>query len=128
MATVYPCSAATITVGGSAIPGIIDASVTLNHEPIDCTEIADAWKNFTAGQRGGSMQGTIYYNQGATAVSSLEGAVAGGLSVAIVFTMHTGPASYTANGYVTSFTPSLAVNDVVRASFAITFYGAVTVG
>lgn len=127
MATVYPCSAATITVGGTAIPGIIDASATLTHDPIDCTEVADAWKNFTGGQRGGTMQGTIYYNQGSTPIAALETAVAAGTSVAVIFTIHTA-ATYTANGYVTSFSPSIAVNDVVRASFSITFYGAVTVG
>lgn len=127
MATVYPCKDVTITIATTAIPGIVDASFTLAQETIDATEIADSWKNPVPGQRSATMTGNIYYNQGSAPIAALESALTGGTSVAVVWTSHN-QATYTGNGYVTAFTPSVAVNDVVRASFTIQFYGSVTVG
>lgn len=127
MATVYPCKDVTITIATTAIPGIVDASFSLAQETIDATEIADSWKNPVPGQRSATMTGNIYYNQGSTPIAALESALTGGTSVAVVWTSHSS-ATYTGNGYVTAFTPSVAVNDVVRASFTIQFYGSVAVG
>ena len=126
MATVFATSGAAITVAGTNLPGIIDATVSINTETIDITEVSETTRSFIGGVRNGTLSGNIYYNQGDTAVAGLETAAKNGTTVAIVFTVHSA-ATYSATGFVTSFSPSIAVNDVVRASFSIQFTGAISI-
>lgn len=124
---IYSCTGCSFTVGGTTVPGVVDGSVTLTHEAIDATEITDARRVFIGGVRSGSFSGTIYYDQGNTAIAALESAAANGTTVAFVFTLHTN-ATYTVSAFITSFAPSFAVNDVMRASISAQFTGALNIG
>lgn len=124
---VYNTNGCSITYGGTALPGIIDATVTLTMETVDVTEIGDLDRTHTAGIRSGSISGNIFYDQGNAVQAALEAAAKSGTPATFVFTLHTA-ASYSVSAIVTSFSPSIAVNDVVRASFSATFVGEVTIG
>ena len=123
---IYSCTGCSFTVGGTTVPGVVDGSVTLTHEAIDATEITDGRRVFIGGVRAGSFSGTIYYDQGNTAIAALETAAANGTTVAFVFTLHSG-ATYTTSAFITSFAPSFAVNDVMRASISAQFTGSLTI-
>jgi hypothetical protein len=127
MATVYSTTGCSISVGGTAIGGVIDGTATLTHEPIDATEITDGRRLFIGGVRSGTFQGTIYYNQGDTAQAAMETACANGTAVTILFTLHSG-ATYSSSAYLTSFAPSFTVNDVTRATFSAQLTGTLTIG
>lgn len=118
MGTARPCRNATIAVGANTLAGIIDASVTLNNEAIEVTEIASAARGYIGGMRSATAQGNIFYDQDDAACGALEGAVISGNLITFTWTWSANQ-TYSASGVVTSFSPSLAVNDVVKASFSL---------
>lgn len=118
MPTARPCSNATITIGGTALPGIIDASVTLTNEPIEVTEISATDRSYIGGMRTGTAQGNIFYDQADAQIAALEAGVQSGAAISFIWTWASSQ-TYTATAIVTSFSPSLAVNDVVKASFSL---------
>lgn len=124
---VYNTNGFTLSVGNTALAGIIDATVTLTLETIEVTEVGALDRKHVNGLRSASASGNIFYDQGNAQILALEAAVISGQTVAVVFTLHSG-ATYTGTAYVTSFNPTIAVNDVVKASFNLQFTGAVTVG
>lgn len=124
---VYNTNGFTLSVGGTAIAGIIDATVTLTLETIEVTEVGALDRKHVNGIRSATASGNIFYDQGNAQIAALESALVNGTTVAVVFTLHSG-AYYSGNAYVTSFNPTIAVNDVVKASFNLQFTGAVTVG
>ena len=124
---VYNTNGFTLSVGGTAIAGIIDATVTLTLETIEVTEVGATDRKHVGGIRSASASGNIFYDQGNAQIAAVEAAVISGATVAVVFTLHSG-ATYSGNAYVTSFNPTVAVNDVVKASFNLQFTGGVTVG
>jgi hypothetical protein len=124
---VYNTSGFIFTVGGTAVPGIVDASVTLTLETVDVTEIGNTDRAFVNGIRTGTASGNLYYDQGNTQIAALEAAVRSGATVSCVFTLHAS-ATITATAYVTSWSPSVAVSDVVRVAFELQFTGAYTIG
>ena len=122
---VYNTSAFVLTVGATALPGIITASVTLTLETVDVTEIGNIDRKFSPAIKTGTASGSIFYDQGNPQVAALEAAVNLGTPVALVFTLHSG-ATYTVPvAYVTSFVTNVAVADVVKSDFSIQFSGAV---
>lgn len=123
---VYNTSGCTLSVGGTALANLIDATVELSIETIDVTEIGNLDRKYIAGIRTGTISGNIYYDQGNTEIAALEAAVKAGTEVAFVFTLHTN-ATYTANAIITSFAPSIAVADVVRAAFSAQITGEVSI-
>jgi predicted secreted protein len=123
---VYNTNGFTLSVGGTAVAGIIDATVTLTLETIEVTEVGALDRKHVGGIRSASASGNIFYDQGNAQILALEAAVISGSTVAVVFTLHTG-ATYTGTAFVTSFNPTIAVNDVVKASFNLQFTGSVTV-
>ena len=126
-ATVYPCRGATITVGTDALAGIVDATITLTHEPIESTEISDTGRQYATGIVSSTVSGTIYYNQGNAAISAMETKCANGSSTGLTIVLHTGAQYAWTTSFLTSFAPGLAVNDVVRASFSFQCVGAPTI-
>jgi hypothetical protein len=123
---VHNTSGCSLSVGGTNIINLIDATVELSIETIDTTEIGNLDRKFIAGIRTGTISGNIYYDQGNGQIAALETAVKDGDEVAFVFTLHTN-ATYSANAIITSFSPSIAVADVVRASFSAQITGEVTI-
>lgn len=126
MATARPCRAATINIDGDDLSGIVDASVTLNMETIEITEHNALDRSYVAGIRNGSAQGNVFYDVADAAQSSLEGLVLSGAAVTFLWEWYSGQ-QYSVSGIVTSWSPSIAVNDVVKCAFSIQFTGAVTI-
>lgn len=124
--TPQPCRNCTITVATKSILGIIDASVSLSTETIDVSEITSIDRVHIAGMRSGTISGNVFYDHGDDGIVELEGAIKSGNGVEFIFTLHSG-ATYTVTAIVTSWTPSIAVNDVVRASFSAQFAGECTI-
>jgi predicted ATPase len=123
---VYNTSGCTLSVGGTNLANLIDATVELSIETIDVTEIGNLDRKYIAGIRTGTISGNIFYDQGNAQIAALEAAVKSGSTVAFVFTLHNA-ATYTANAIITSFSPNIAVADVVRASFSAQITGEVTI-
>jgi len=120
--TPRPCKNCTLTADAQAIIGIVEASITLTGDTIEVTEIATVDRVHIAGMRSGTVSGTVFYDQGDNGVIKLEALIKSGNAVSFVFTLHSG-ATYTVPIIMTSWSPSIAVNDVVRASFSGQFAG-----
>ena len=97
---VYNTNGFTLSVGGTAVAGIIDATVTLTLETIEVTEVGAVDRKHVGGIRSASASGNIFYDQGNAQILALEAAVISGATVAVVFTLHSG-ATYTGTAYVT---------------------------
>jgi len=123
---VYNTSGCTLSVGGTNIINLIDATVELSIETIDTTEIGNLDRKFIAGIRTGTISGNLYYDQANAQIAALETAVKSGDTVAFIFTLHAS-ATYSANAIITSFSPSAAVADVVRVAFSAQITGEVTI-
>ncbi|WP_353268935.1 phage tail tube protein [Gemmatimonas sp.] len=123
---VYNTSGCSLTVGGTALANLIDATVELSIETIDTTEIGNLDRKFISGIRTGTISGNLYYDQANVQIDALEKAVKSGTAVAFVFTLHTN-ATYSASAIVTSWSPSAAVADVVRVAFSAQITGEVTI-
>ena len=123
---VWNTSGFTLSVGGTALAGVIDATVTLTLETIEVTEVGAIDRKHVTGIKSATASGNIFYDQGNGQIAALESALMNGTTVAVIFTLHTG-ATYTGTAFVTSFNPTIAVNDVVKASFNLLFTGAVQV-
>jgi hypothetical protein len=123
---VYNTNTFTITVGGSTMSGLVDASFDFALETVDVTEIGSSDRAYTYGIRNATASGNLFYDKGNAVVAALQSAVRSGTPVAVVFTMHSG-ATYTGSALITKFGTSAAINDVVKASFTMQFTGAVTV-
>lgn len=123
---VYNTSGCTLSVGGTALANLIDATVELSIETIDTTEIGNLDRKFISGIRTGTISGNLYYDQNNAQISALEAAAKSGATVAFIFTLHAS-ATYTANAIITSFSPSIAVADVVRAAFSAQITGEVAI-
>ena len=124
---VYSTSSVVITAGGVTLAGFIaDFTVTLNMSTVEVTSVGDSDQFHVPGIRSGTAQGTLFYDQANAAISALELARRNGTEVTFVFTWHTG-ASYTCQALVTSFAPTVAPGDVVKASISLQITGAVTI-
>ena len=124
--TPRPCRNCTLTADGQAIIGIVDASITLTTDTIEVSEIATVDRVHIGGMRTGTVSGTVFYDQADAGVIKLEGLIKGGSAVTFIFTLHSG-ATYTVPVILTSWSPSIAVNDVVRAGFSGQFAGECTI-
>lgn len=123
---VYSTNTFSITVGGTTLTGLSDASFDFNMETVDVTEIGASERNHVRGVSNATASGNLFYDQGNVAHAALESAVRSGTPLAIVFTMHSG-ATYTGTAIITKFGTSAAINDIVKASFTMQFTGAITI-
>lgn len=113
------------------VPGIIDGSISLNIETVDVTEVGSTDRKYIPGIRNATLQGNLYYNQDDATIAALEAAAKTGADVAVQLKWHTqssGTAVYSGNAIVTSWAPSIAINDVVRVALSMQFNGEVTIG
>jgi hypothetical protein len=116
-----------ITAGGSTLAGyVMDMNVQLNMSTVEVTSVGDADQFHVPGIRSGTASGNIFYNQDAAVIKSLETARTNGTEVTFVFTWHSG-ATYTAKALVTSFSPTVTFNEVVKAAISLQFTDAVTI-
>jgi predicted secreted protein len=122
---VHNTSGFTFTVDGTAVAGIVDATVTLNTETVDVTELGNTARTYVAGITNGTASGNLFYDVGDAGVAALQAAALSGAEIACVFTLYTST-TITASAIVTSWTPSVAIADVVRVAFELQFTGTVS--
>lgn len=117
----------TFSYGGSAISGLVNASISLDQTTIDNTNISTGARTFILGNRGGTISIEAFYDQGDTGVAALEAACSSGsASAAFSLVLATGM-TYSGNAFVTAFSPSAAVNEVLRCTATLQITGAVTI-
>ena len=128
---VYNTNNAVLYVAATASPstplGIATASVSLNTELVDVTEIGGVDRSFIAGIRGGSITGSCYYDQGNAVKALVEGAVKSGATLYFSMFLHTS-ATISGTCIVENWSPEVAVNDAIRASFTLRITGEYTIG
>lgn len=119
-----------VDIGGTptAVPGIVDATISLNIETVDVTEVGSLDRAFISGIRSATASGNLFYDRGNNAVAKLESEVKNGAAVNFYFILYGTGASakgYSCSGIVTSWTPSIAIADVVRVAFSLQITGEV---
>lgn len=113
----------------TAVPGIVDATINLNIETVDVTEVGSLDRAFISGIRTATASGNLFFDRGNSAVAALEAKVKDGAAVAVDFILYgTGgnAKGYSADAIVTSWAPSIAIADVVRVAFSLQITGEVT--
>ena len=111
---------------GDPIGGIIDATVTLSVETTDITEVGLSDRKYVSGIRAGSASGNVFFDAGDAGIANLRSVGATGAIASLQWISYTG-VGYTVDAIVTSFSESIAVADVVKASFELQFTGPVTI-
>ena len=122
----HPAAGAALTFNSLPIGGIIDATVTLTIETTDVTEVGLLDRKYVSGIRAGSASGNIFFDKADTGQAAMRGAVKSGTAAVFSWTDYSGT-SYSVSALVTSFGHSIAVADVVKASFELQFVGEVTI-
>lgn len=120
-----------VPVGGTAtaVPGIVDASITLNIETVDVTEVSAIDRAYISGIRTATASGNLFYDRGSNSVAALEQAVKDGTAISVTFTLYGSGATakgYSCSAIVTSWNPSIAIADVVRVAFSLQITGEVS--
>jgi hypothetical protein len=130
-----------ITVGGSAVGMVKNASFSISVDEVEVTDndSTNQWKEFLMGNRSGSFSFTM--NAGAdvantvddaeqvTIVSQIAHATNFGSTLAWVYRPHgstTDYRSYTFSGYVQEISHDMSNNEVVEISVTVRITGAIT--
>lgn len=128
---VYNTNNAVLYIDEAAAPttalGIATASVSLNTELVDVTEIGGLDRSFIAGIRSGSITGTCYYDQGNAVKLLVEASVKSGATLYFIMELHEN-ATISGTCIVENWSPEVAVNDAIRASFTLRITGEYTIG
>jgi len=116
-----------ISYGGNTVASVGSASISLNRPSLDITPIGSAVNTYIAGVQGATATLDIFYDQGATGHTALEGAINNAsAATAVVLTLDTGQ-TYSGSAFVTSFEITAQAGSVVRASVGLQFTGAITI-
>jgi hypothetical protein len=109
--------------------GIIDASVTLNMETVEITEISDVDRKYIAGIKSGSASLTLYYDRADAATKQLETWFLAGTLITCVWKWvedASNDQTYTGTFFITSIGNAVAMQDVVRQTVQLQLSGPVT--
>lgn len=120
----------TFSYGGSAISGLVNASISLDQTTIDTTNISTGTRSYILGNRGGTISIEAFYDQGDAGVAAMETAVNSGSAAGafvLVMTNASSGMQYAGNAFVTAFSSSAAVNEVLRCTATLQITGAVTI-
>lgn len=120
----------TFSFGGQSIAGLVNASISLDQTTIDTTNISTGARSYILGNRGGTISIEAFYDQGDGGVSALETAVSSGSAsgaFVLVMTNASSGMQYAGNAFVTAFSSSAAVNEVLRCTATLQITGAVTI-
>lgn len=117
----------TFTFGGSAIAGLVNASVSLDQNTIDITNISTGARSFILGNRGGTISIEAFYDQNDAGVAALETACNAGSAAAAFSLVLASGMTYSGNAFVTAFSSTAAVNEVLRCTATLQVTGAVTI-
>lgn len=117
---------AAISYSGQASTAIGSVGISNTRNLIESTEIGDSRTKFLAGNGGMTAQCEIYYDQGDAACAAMETAANGGTSATLLITLSTGM-TYSGTAFVTEFSPTASINDIVRANVTFQYTGTVTI-
>ena len=120
----------TFSFGGQSIAGLVNASISLDQTTIDTTNISTGARSYILGNRGGTISIEAFYDQGDGGVNALETAVSSGSAsgaFVLVMTNASSGMQYAGNAFVTAFSSSAAVNEVLRCTATLQITGAVTI-
>ena len=119
----------TTAPGAQTFDGIIDASMTLNMETVEITEISDVDRKYIAGVKSGTASLTLYYDRADAATKLLEGWFLNGTLLTCVWKWvedSSNDQTYTGTFFVTSIGNAVAMQDVVRQTVQLQLSGAIT--
>ena len=118
----------TTAPSAATFDGVIDASVTLNMETVEITEISDIDRKYIAGIKSGTASLTLYYDREDAATKLLEGWFLAGTLLTCVWRWvdATNDQTYTGTFFVTSIGNAVAMQDVVRQTVQLQLSGPVT--
>jgi len=109
--------------------GVIDASLTLNNELVEITEISDVDRKYIAGMKSGTGSATLYYDRADAGTKQLETWFLAGTQIAMTWKWvedGTNDQTYACSAFITSIGNSVTMNDVVRQTMSFQISGAVT--
>ena len=110
------------------IAGIVDATLNGEVAEIGSTSHDDTSETFVPGRFSGTIDGTMRWDDAAAGQEDLKTAFFAKTTDSYRFRMETGSGfdEFTANGFVTSFTPTGPNDDIADWSFAIRVTGDLT--
>lgn len=119
---------ASLTYNANATTGLVRISYVNTVDVIESQAISATNKAFLTGQAQTVVSGEVFYDQGDLCVSAMEtdSVVPPASARAVAILMNTGM-GISGNAWVTSFEPQASNNDVLRATFELTFTGARTI-
>lgn len=119
----------TTAPGAQTFDGIIDASVTLNMETVEITEISDVDRKYIAGIKSGTASLTLYYDRADAATKQLETWFLSGTLITCLWKwVEDGgnDQSYSGTFFITSIGNAVAMQDVVRQTVQMQLSGPIT--
>jgi len=118
---------ASISYNSQLSSAIGSVSITNQQDVIDATEIGNARRKYLPGIGSTTATCEIYYDQGDAACAAMETAAnTNAAAQSLVITLTTNM-TYSGNAYVTEFTPTASINDIIRANVTFQFTGTVTI-
>lgn len=109
--------------------GVIDASLTLNMETIEITELSDVDRKYIAGIKSGTASLTLYYDRADAASKQLETWFLAGTLITCLWKWvedGTNDQTYSGTFFITSIGNAVAMQDVVRQTVQMQLSGPIT--
>jgi len=109
--------------------GLIDASLTLNNELVEITEISDVDRKYISGIKSGTGSATLYYDRNDAGTKQLETWFNAGTQVTMIWKWvedGTNDQTYTCAAFITSIGNAVTMQDVVRQTMSFQLSGPVT--
>jgi len=118
-----------ISAGGTSIAAVGTATISLNTPAIDVTPIGSTSQSYIAGAIGATGSLDIFYDQGSTGHTTLEGYATGRTFNTWVLTITAaGPQTITGSAMITGFEVTAQAQGVARATISLQFDGTVIFG
>jgi hypothetical protein len=115
-----------ITIAASNIAAVGSFNITNNRAALEITELGESTRKFTHGIQDATASLTLFYDQGSTSHTTLEGLVASPVASAFVITLATGQ-TYSFSAYVTSFAIDATAGELIQATVQLQVTGSVTI-
>jgi len=106
--------------------GLLSVSVSSTADMIESQAITAQRRTYVAGQATTTASIEAYYDQADACIAAMETDSVNPTSRAVVIAMATGM-TISGNAFVSSFSPTAQMSDVIRASIELQFTGTVTI-
>ena len=116
-------------VANATFDGIVDASITLNNELVEITEISDVDRKYISGIKSGTGSATLYYDRNDAGTKQLETWFNSGTQITMVWKWvedGSNDQTYTCSAFITSIGNAVTMQDVVRQTMSFQLSGPVT--